>query len=95
MTTGPAATSGRSSSCHCPKDAAADTGVWFEVPYTILRQAAAHSRQAFAQAIICSSVFIFSHSAAHASQAFAQATQASAAKVQERAMSFADKPQNS
>jgi len=67
----------------------------YAVPYTILRQAAAHLRQAFAHALICSSVFIFSHSAAHSSQAFAQAAQASGAKVQERAMSFADNPQNS
>jgi hypothetical protein len=74
---------------------AADACVQFAVAYTILRQAAAHSRQAFAQALICSSDFIFSHSDAHASQAFAQATQAAGAKVHERAMSFADKPQNS
>jgi hypothetical protein len=65
------------------------------IDQAIFRQDAAHSRQAFAHATICSSDFIFSHSAAQASQALAQATQAAGASMQDLAISCVERLQNS
>jgi len=65
------------------------------IDQAIFRQDAAHSRQAFAQAAIWSSDFIFSHSVAQASQAFAQAAQAADASVQDLAIICVDRLQNS